>query len=142
MTIGGHNLEVAGQAVVRARRLLGEGDSLFSEQFIFWAILRRYHIRAHKFSFTQVLQPDGTFVEGPPSHRNFSMKGRSAGKLFGLVDDWHEDLSEEEDVIGGHRIRQGSVHTSLWRRTPKWETPCVGSWSRTGRAYFSTTKGS
>ena len=58
------------------------------------------YIQAHKYSPTRVPQPDGSTIQGPPIHPNFSIKGRSAGKLLALVDDWHQDLSDFEEVAG------------------------------------------
>ena len=58
------------------------------------------YIQAHKYSPTRIPQPDGSTVQGPPLHPNFSVKGRSAGKLLALVDDWHQDLSDFEEVAG------------------------------------------
>jgi hypothetical protein len=58
------------------------------------------YIQAHKYSPRRIPLPDGSVALGPPLHSNFAMKGRSAGKLLALVDDWHEDLSDEEDVVG------------------------------------------
>ncbi|MBI2952659.1 PcfJ domain-containing protein [bacterium] len=56
------------------------------------------YIRHQKFTPSRTLQPDGTFVEGPPSHPGFSIKGRSAVKLLRQVDEWHVQLTGEENI--------------------------------------------
>lgn len=111
------------------------------------------YVRAMKYLPTRIPQPDGTYVEGPPAHPNFSMKGRSAPRLLALVDDWHEDLTAEEGVLGESWERTGfrefehaetdaetgearvwSVHeldsTRLLQHEGKVMHHCVGSYAR------------
>ena len=56
------------------------------------------YVRHQKYVPQRLPQPDGTVVEGPPPHPNYSMKGRSAAKLLRQVDEWHATLSGLEDV--------------------------------------------
>jgi hypothetical protein len=56
------------------------------------------YIRHQKFTPQRIPQPDGTEIEGPPSHPNFCMKGRSPNKLLRQVDEWHQELTGMEDV--------------------------------------------
>jgi hypothetical protein len=85
------------------------------------------YIRYHKYVPQQLPQPDGTVVEGPPPHPNFSMKGRSAAKLVRFVDDWHAQLTGEEDIPlkkwEPSGFRQFS-HTEIDS-----ETGCTFTWS-------------
>jgi hypothetical protein len=72
------------------------------------------YIQHQKFTPSRVLQPDGTFAEGPPPHPNFSIKGRSAVKLLRQVDEWHVQLTGEENI-----------------RLEKWEPSKFREFSRT-----------
>lgn len=56
------------------------------------------YVRHQRYVPQRLPQPDGTFVEGPPPHPGYSMKGRSAPKLLRQVDEWHATLSGLEDV--------------------------------------------
>jgi hypothetical protein len=56
------------------------------------------YIQHQKFTPRRIVRPDGTTVEGPPPHPAFSMKARSAAKLLRQVDEWHVQLTGEENV--------------------------------------------
>ena len=56
------------------------------------------YIQHQKFTPRRIVRPDGTVVEGPPPHPQFSVKARSAVKLLRQVDEWHVQLTGEENV--------------------------------------------
>ena len=56
------------------------------------------YIRYHKYVPRRITRPDGTVVEGSPPNPNFAMKGRSAEKLVRLVDEWHNQLTGDENI--------------------------------------------
>lgn len=85
------------------------------------------YIRHQKFTPQRILQPDGTFVEGPPPHPSFSVKGRSAVKLLRQVDEWHVQLTGEENV-----------HIEKWEPSKFQEFTHTEIDSETGRTFTWT----
>lgn len=64
------------------------------ERNYIWPIID--YIHHQKFVPQRIPQTDGSFVDGPPAHPNFSVKGRSMNRLVREVDDWHATITGEE----------------------------------------------
>lgn len=61
-----------------------------------------------KFEPCEIVRPGGEVDIAPPPQPNFSVKGRSIGKLLQLMEEWHEDLGgafpgDEETSRRGRR---------------------------------------
>jgi len=56
------------------------------------------YIRHMKFEPERIQQDDGSIIEGPPPHPEYTMKGRGADKLIRQVDEWHAGLSGLEHL--------------------------------------------
>lgn len=52
-------------------------------------------IHARKFVPREIVRPGGHVERLPPTQPNFAVKGRSADKLLGLMEEWHEELGQE-----------------------------------------------
>ena len=59
------------------------------------------YIYHRKFNTVQVARENGVVEEIDPPDPGFSMKGRKAGPLLALVDEWHRTLAKEKRKLSG-----------------------------------------